>query len=316
LDRLRDGRPARVLLWITLGFAAMLAAGWGAEWVARRTLDKFWRQAAVVEAESPLAQAGGLLLRLLLDGIALCVFVAAALLLFFLLTQGNPVTRSVVMTYLGAVVAVRGFAILSRFLLAPALPGLRLLRIGDADARYLYRQGVVIAAIAAFGFLTCSLLRQLGSPEDAHRLLSFAVGLVLLGSIVFTLVRARAAVSGDLAWDPVRASRVRVLLARAWPAVTIVTTVLIYLGSLVVTLTGGSTSYPVGLTSLLTVILVPHIDAILERAAQRLEGLRDSLDSMGGQLRIVALRAARILLIVTAVLFLAQLWGIDLFVRN
>jgi moderate conductance mechanosensitive channel len=311
--RLPEGGSARVLLLIGAGMALMLAVGWAAERLARRFLREFWRQTINARPEAPLARLGCLLLRLALEFVFLSVFVVGALAVFFALWQGNEVTRTVVMTYVTAIVAVRLFAIFSHFLLAPDQPALRLAQMDDQSTRFLHRQNIVMASIAAFGFLTCTLLRQLGLTDDVYRLLAFAVGLILFATLVYTILRARKAISGDLAWRGLASGRFRMLFAEAWPGITAAYVVLLYLTIVIFVFTGHPVSYLSVFGSLLTVIFVPHIDAVLERATQRMENLGATAERAGDQLRIVALRASRIVLYVVAAMFLMRIWGVDLF---
>jgi small-conductance mechanosensitive channel len=311
--RLPEGGSARLLLLIGAGMAFMLAVGWAAERLARRFLRRLWRQAVDARPEAPLARLGCLLLRLALEFVFLGAFVAGALAVFFVLWQGNEVTRTVVMTYVTAAVVVRLYVIFSHFLLAPDHPNLRLVHMDDRSTRFLHRQNIVMASIAAFGFLTCTLLHQLGLPEDPGRLLAFAVGFVLFATLVYTILRARKAITGDLAWKGAESGRFRVAFAETWPGITAAYVVLLYLVIVIVVLTGHRVSYLAVFGSLLAVIFVPHIDAVLERAAQRLEGMKEAVEQAGGQFRIVALRAGRIVLCVAAAMFLMRIWGLDVF---
>ncbi len=312
IDQLRNGRPHSSLVWIALGFALMLAVGWVAELFAKRALRGLRQQRSISATASPLSNACSLLFGLFLDFVVLGVFVVAALLVFLALTHGSATTRGVVMTYMGAVATVRAVAILARFLLAPSQPELRLERISDSDARFLYRQSLIMACIGAFGFLTCRLLLKLGLPIDLHHLLTFSVGLVLIATVVYTLGRARAAITGDLAWEPETAGKVRLMLAAAWPSIAITYTILLYAVIVVVTLAGGQGSYLASFGSLTTVILLPHFDAILERAARRMQDQPSTFDTLGGQVKVVAVRSSRIVLFIATGLFLAKIWGVDL----
>lgn len=298
-------------MWIVIGLALMLVAGWGAEHGLRYTLRGIWQQAAQPGEAGGPSRVACLVLRMGLEFAFLLAFVAAALLLFFILWQGNETTRSVIMTYLTAFVAVRIFVIFSHLLLAPHHPQLRLARMSDADTRFLHRQNIVMASIAAFGFLTCSLVLHLGFSGPSHQALVFTVGFVLFATLVYTILRARKAISGDLAWDAERQSRFQQLLAQSWPAITAAFVVLLYLAIVLLVFTGTPVSYLAGLGTLVIVLFVPHFDAVLERAAQRLES--EPAEDARGEMGIVGYRAGRIALYVVAALFLVRVWGIDLF---
>ncbi|WP_193370512.1 mechanosensitive ion channel family protein [Pelagibius marinus] len=308
---LREQGSGIALYWLVLGFALMMLAGLAVEIVVRRFLRRVWLQAVSPDPDARLALIGGLLIRLVLEIIFLVAFVAGALALFFALWQGNELTRNVVMTYLTVVIAVRFFAVFSQVLLAPGHPVLRLLQIPDDGARYLHRQNIVMAAISAFGFLTCTLLRQLGMSVDAYRALAFAVGLILFGTLVYTILRARKWITGDLAWDREANGRWRGLFAEIWPSVAAGYVVLLYVVIVLVAFTGHPVSYLAVFGSLLTVLFVPHIDAILLRGALRLEEEKAVVENAGGQVRIVGLRAARLALYLFSVLFLLRIWGLD-----
>lgn len=298
-------------MWIGIGLALMLAAGWGAERGLRYALRGIWQQAGQPGEAGGPSRVACLVLRMALEFAFLLAFVAAALLLFFILWQGNATTRSVIMTYLTAFIAVRIFVIFSHFLLAPHNAQLRLARMSDSDARFLHRQNIVMASIAAFGFLSCSLLLHLGFDGPAHRALVFIVGFWLFATLVYTILRGRKAISGDLGWNPARPGRFQQLLAQSWPAITATFVVLLYLVIVLLVFTGTPVSYLAGLGTLVMVLFVPHFDAVLERAARRREA--ETAAGAGGEIGIVGYRAGRIALYVVAALFLVRIWGVDLF---
>lgn len=101
--------------------------------------------------------------------------------------QANPVAQTVVVTYLAAILSVRLFAIMLRFFLSPFTPDLRLARLGDADARKLYRNALVVAS-AAICFMVTATLFQSGGMEEGAILIFLlltrtAVGILLIAAI-------------------------------------------------------------------------------------------------------------------------------------
>ena len=313
LARLPEQGSARVLMWLAAGLLAMLAGGWIAERLVRRSLRRVWSQTVDSNPRAGMARVGCLLMRLVLEFVFLAVFVAGALAVFFALWQGSEITRTVVMTYVTALVAVRVFAIFSHVLLAPRHAGLRLAQMSDHDAQQIHRKNIVLASIAAFGFLTCSLLEHLGIGDAVHRAMTFTVGFVLIATLAYSIVRSRKAVAGDLAWDRENSSRFRLLFADTWPGIAAAYVVVLYGLIIVIAFTGGQVSYLSVFGSLITVIFLPHIDAVIERAARHLEAREDMSGQGAGQMRIVMLRAGRIVLFLVAGLFLVRIWGVDLF---
>ena len=69
--------------------------------------------------------------RLILDFIGLGVFWLAAIGVFFVLYQGHEPSRWFVLTYLSAIVLFRAIQLISRSLLAPASPNLRMVPLND-----------------------------------------------------------------------------------------------------------------------------------------------------------------------------------------
>ena len=115
----------------------------------------------------------------LLDLVSICVFTAAVLVIFYLFLNRTMPQRVLVATYLAAVLIVRAAHLLSRLLLAPRLPALRILPLGDETALYLHRWIMAIVAVGSFGLLTCGIFRLAGTPEATHFIMMSLVGLVL-----------------------------------------------------------------------------------------------------------------------------------------
>ena len=85
-----------------------------------------------------------------------------------------------VAAYFAAILIVRLASLVSRIVFAPAAPALRMVPARDEDARYLHRRVLQVAAVWAFGAITCELMLQHGLAIEAYRLLSAAAGLVVI----------------------------------------------------------------------------------------------------------------------------------------
>jgi len=311
VETLRDGRPYSVLAWIVGGFAIMLLVGAVAEWLLRMATRDLRQRLGAAQPDGILARFGLLGLRFGLDLFGLVVFAAAALATFFAAYHGHEMTRNAVMTYLAAVLAFRLYGSLSRFLLAPRAPSLRLANLSDSEAAYLHRQNLLLGAIAAFGFFSCSLLEALGIDPYVHQLLVTAVGAAVVAVIVQTNIAGREIIKADIRGPADAATRARAVVADVWPRLNVFYTVAIYIIVVMATLAGVTIGYLAALGSLAAVLFYPHIDALLERAARQ----RQSEIETGtvSELQIVALRASRIVLAIAGVLFLFSIWGINLF---
>jgi small-conductance mechanosensitive channel len=83
----------------------------------------------------------------------------------------------VVIAWLAAMAVFETARIVSRFILAPTAPGLRLLPLGDAAATYLFRWTVHLARVVAAGLLVTAVIRLEGGSEALTLLVTTLFGL-------------------------------------------------------------------------------------------------------------------------------------------
>jgi moderate conductance mechanosensitive channel len=315
-------RSASVLLWIGLGFALMVAVGALAEWLFGRLIGDLQRQVAAGRPGSFAAACGYLALRVLLELVGILVFIVASVGTFFVLWQGHDPTRLTVLTYLAGIVAIRLGALISRILLAPHAPDLRLLPVDDASARLLHRRSVALFAFLTLAFLTIELLRGLGLGPDLTNLLGTLVAVVFVGLLFWFTWQSRKPVAdlirGAAAGQPPATlssgQRLRLVLASFWHVLVMAYVLAIWALSQV---TAALSQRPTGwatVLSLLLPILLALADAMLGKVVDayvtaRRERWGDGADAFGK----LARRTLRILLIVVGLLVFARLWGANLF---
>ena len=136
--RFLEGRGPGHFALVAFAFVVILAAGFLAERLFGAAVRGLRRSLETSETGGLGAGRAGWVLRLVLDLLGILVFAGGALLLFFALYQGHQPSRRLVLAYLVAVVLTRLVALVSRLLLAPGAPGLRLLPFFDAAARRLH----------------------------------------------------------------------------------------------------------------------------------------------------------------------------------
>ena len=320
-ERLIDQRGPSVLLWIGLGFALMVAVGVAAEWLFRRLIQDVRRQVEAVRPEGFAAASGYLALRVLIELLGVVVFVAAAVGIFFVLWQGHGPTRLTVLTYLAAIVAIRIGALVSRVMLAPHAPGLRLLPVDDATARLLHRRVVGVFAFLVVAFLTIELLRGLGLGADLTALLGTLVTLAFVVLLVWFVWQSREPVAGLICSGPAEPStgprghlRLRDVVARIWHVLVIAYVLAIWA---LAEVTAAISRQPVGwraILSLLLPIALALLDLGLGKAVDAYIAARRERWSEGADaLARLARRTLHILLIIVGLLVFARLWGVNLF---
>ena len=89
-------------------------------------------------------------------------------------------TRQAVIAFLAAFIAVRLVMVVSRALLSPRDPGLRILPASDAESGFWYRRIVLFAAWLALGWVIVGWLRMLGMEPASARIVAYVLGLGLL----------------------------------------------------------------------------------------------------------------------------------------
>jgi small-conductance mechanosensitive channel len=320
-ERLQDGRPPSILPLLLFFYVVIFAVGGALEWVYRRFTTNLRRQMAEAEPQSPSSRIVYAMLRIGLDLLGIAIFTAGAIGTFFVFYQGHVPVRRTVMMLIGAVVVTRLVALVSRFLLAPNAPSLRLLPMDDRAAAFLHRRIVWLAAVAAGGLMTVDLLVLLGIDPDLAHLLRTVVGAVLVAMLIALIWHVREPVArlirgapADVPGTASMAQRLRGLLAAMWPGFALLYVLVLWAMSEITKVLDYKLAAHAGVWSLVLIIAVPLIDAAIGHGIRAYAEARhgvagDEADAYGR----VARRAARILLIVAAVAIFARVWGISVF---
>lgn len=311
--RFHDGRSTGTLLLVVAGFALTLAVAFLAEALTRRRLAGTRARLVASEARTQdlLNRSLHLFGMLALDLVALLVFAVVALVALFALTQPHGPTRAVALGLLGALVAFRVLVAFSHFLLNPGTKRHRMNDMSDADAAFLHRWMKVIVAIGTFGFVGTALLALLGEPGAEHDLLLNVTGAALVAAVIYAALRGRQALSAAILVFDV-SSPVRRLMAGLTPTLTAATALLIFVLYTVSSLLGVMLPPAAGLVTIAMLVLVPYVDAVLERSAVYRRRYGGEAADAGGTVATVVIRAARILLWITSLLVLARVWSVDL----
>lgn len=234
--------------------------------------------------------------RLLSEVAPLIVFafvIAAGLFAF----EWPVLLRAVIFTYLVAVIGVRSTMALGRAVLAPdeVVPAdggtsLRLLSIGNAEARFWYRRLTFFAPYGIFGWATVSLLPELDFSPDAQDVIGYILGIGLL------------ALSFEVVWRRPGAARTN---RHAGAVNWLLTVYLLLLWWLWVSgLTGG-------LWLAIYALLLPRVLNITGQAAEALTEQRKIGASSNSVRTVLIVRGVRAFVILLAVLWLSLLFDLD-----
>jgi small-conductance mechanosensitive channel len=298
-------------------FAAALVVSALVEWVVRRASSRRREALRTRPSEGPLSDAIRLLMRAALEVGYVLVFGAVGLALFFALWQGHETRRMLLLGLLGAVVVARIVYALASFLLAPSRPAHRLLPLDDATAATLTRTVTAVTAIAGLIAALGETYAAAGADDAISETIGLILGLAIVAICIAAIWRVRKPI-GDLIRGAGGASPITGWIADLWPFAAIVYVLSIFSGRVWETITGTEAGRGEGILSLAILVGIPVADYALSRmltvavSSPQAAGpsiLRQLVVSYEPVLR----RVIHILLIVVAVLALAELWDLDLF---
>ena len=271
-----DANSARVII----SAIAVFLAAFFIEFLFNRYTATVRRRIAATPPVNWRTKISALGLRALLDLVSICVFAAAVLVIFYLFLNRTMPQRVLVATYLAAFLIVRAAHLLSRLLLAPRMPALRILPLGDETALYLHRWIMAIVAVGSFGLLTCGIFRLAGTPEALHFIMVSLVSLTLAVMLITMILMKRKTVMQALTENLPQTS-LRARLAHNWHHFAIAGVVLLWIFSVLNRLLAGD--QPGGYLGLKTLLIIPLyflLDWILRRILEVAFGIVQNHDDL------------------------------------
>jgi small-conductance mechanosensitive channel len=290
---------------VVLLLAGFVALGFGAEWLFRRAAAGARRRIEALPLDTVAERLRTVGLRLALSAGQVLAFALGSVGAFLALPW-PPVLRQIILAYLVAFLALRAALVAGRFLLAPPSDAdsarFRILPTGDAAARFWFNRIAAFAGWFAFGYVTLQLLDDLGLPPDHRRVIAYVLGLGLL-AIGIEIAWRRPSRDVPATIDP-GASRSRHVLIAALMSAYFALLWLLWVGS------------AMNLFWLVVVaVALPLLIATTRRAVNHIlrpAGTRSAEATLPSIAAVCLERGARALLIIGAVLLLAQKWGVDL----
>ena len=189
-----DAENRAVVLGGLVKLALILGIGFAVEYGGAVALARPRRILEERTRGSTLVKAGRLALRTLLDLAPATAFAATA---YGALVLAQPSSNAyvVAITFINAYVAVRFSSIVIRMILAPQVEALRLIRIGDETANYLFIWARRLIVVAVFGYSAAQAAVLLGLPYAGYGGLIRLLGLIVAAMIVVLILQNRKAVA-------------------------------------------------------------------------------------------------------------------------
>ena len=227
-DSKRGTNPTQTILSVVLVFVFGLLINW----VFDRYVFAAKKQIEAATLPKWSQRLTGLTFRALMDLVSIIIFVAAVIICSFLFLELNAGQRVLIASYLAAFAIVLSSNLILKFLLAPQVPGLRLLPLSDEVARYLYRWFLAVAIVISFGLFTCGIFRLAGFSEADHYVMVTMVAAVVAIMFIVMILQNKHKVVGVLT-EGKPATSLQYRLARYWHHLAIFLVVLIVLFSMV-----------------------------------------------------------------------------------
>ena len=314
--------------WRVVGFTALaVMLGFLAEWLVDRAL-RGWRGQAVRESPQTLRRTLRLLIkRAFFDAIGLITFFYVSGFAIRTFLSGEPPEHDgsvrhypdalIAATFVSALIVwPRIFLTISRFLIAPFQPELRLVHTDDWSARFLYRQQIIVYALwGMMGFMIPFLASH--GVSMAQLRLGFWLNGAAYAVLFYTCWRARSGLTMMLMGKEGDVTRTERSVARAYPYLCMAMIVLSWL--LVETLVakrqfqlldGRQTG------SLLLLLFAPILDAAIRGLVRHLvkpmtgEGMM--AEEAYHRTKRSYIRIGRVIVGVGVILMIARIWDIDL----
>ena len=302
LDLLTDLEGLPSLGAALLALIAVAALGGIAQWLFSRTMRRLRERMAATPGT--LMHAGALLASLLLDAIGIIIFLAVANGATFLFLDRFDPRRELVVAILLAISAAQLAGAVSRAILSPSTPRLRLISLDDLTARGLQRWAVGLAAIAGFAYFGGGLLGILAVPPELRTLWDIAFALLLALLLAAWIWLNRRSVADAFGSEG---------FAQSWHAAATVYVAMVWLVWSYKRLLDRPDGTRTVLLSALVVLAVPLADRLVRRLLDRLfrpwPGQEAETALRLARASRVILGAFRVMIAVAAIAILIEAWG-------
>ncbi len=296
-------RWSEIFLKLVLVLVPATAAFLGAQQLIRRPREQMGSR----RSKEFLSRLSTLLLRMVLDVLPMLAFAAVAYAILPL-TDPRPFTRIVAISAINVTLMIQGTLVLSRAILVPRTPHLRLFALRDETAAYVYVWIRRLAYVGGYSFVVAAALRLLGFSQVGEAVSQIG-GLTFALMIIVVVLQNRVPVRRILRGQTPAAHPSLSVLRRQFAEVWHVLAVLYVIGAFVVwsvRIPGSSTFLLRGtVVTLLAIIVARILIAAVDQAVTRFFAVGEQLRERHPQLEQRANRYVPILRRVAGVIIYA-----------
>jgi small-conductance mechanosensitive channel len=199
MDQLTDYQGAGRFWLMVLMALVFLGIGYGAEKLFHRLTAAFREQIDTMPGMDGILKFWGAVMRFIPELLGLLVFALTPFVLFFMtVSKEDKGLRFLFLAFLLTAVAIRLGAALLRLILSPGTAKLRLVKLSDGVARYLYRRLLGVACILAVGMILQLLLERLGTTLTSRVWVAIIFGTAIIAVFADMIWRHRHQVRDHL----------------------------------------------------------------------------------------------------------------------
>lgn len=195
VDQANDPEARDRWVDVLMGLAVVIGVAVIVRFVAAGLMRAPLQRLAEREARNWLARSLTLLVRALMEVVPLVAFVVAAFATLSIM-ELSTVTRPVVIAVLNAALITGVIASATRIVLTPYDPKLRLFKLEDETAAYLYIWARRLTFTAVYGFFVAEAALVLGLPLTARNAFMDVVGLLVALMLAVLVLQNRKPIAG------------------------------------------------------------------------------------------------------------------------
>ncbi len=312
------GRGAGAPLLLAAVLAGALLVGHLFERGLRRLFAGPLERLAEARPSGLLPLLGTLALRLILDLLGVFAYaVGATVVILASFAPRTPDRFSAMVVLMGVLVARLGAAV-SRFLLAPRRPELRLCHLEDAEAAALHRRVVTAVAVIAGSYLFLQWVLRFGGQEVAGGVrLSLVLKILILAVLVWAIWASRRAFATILLGGEENPSASARFFARAWPGIAVGLITVEFLASEILANLDleGLLTASAAFTMIGVIVAVPFIDTAVKALVRSLYPVDPEAEPGIHEARLATqkglVRLARVMAGIAVFALLLEMLGLD-----
>ncbi len=249
--------------YLLMQLVGLLAAGWLAEWLARRWLR---RAPATTRPDDRFARRVGQACLGAALGLAELGAYAAGAFLFIAITAGQaPAAQAFWHELIVCILLIKLVLIAVREVAAPGRPESRLVDVGENAARQAWAWALILMAALLLPQPLIQVASDYGADAETELLLRVIFSAIFFLVVAVLVVRLRDYGARLIAGDGADVGSGRALLARFWWILTIAYLLAIWLMAMGRRAATGESTFVPGIGSLLLFVLIPFFDAGLKR---------------------------------------------------